>query len=106
MHPVTLIPPRVGNRSSSHRDKLSGALGRAARAAAESLEARLLLSVVPVLDQPFGTAASSPGQIVDLNGTALFTTKAPWQRLWKSDGSVGGTTVLADFGTTNANAPQ
>ena len=68
----------------------------------EPLEPRMLLSASLVKDINATTGDSTPGGIVDLNGTALFfaTDGAHSVELWASDGTANGTRLVSDFGAT------
>ena len=64
----------------------------------ERCEPRVLLAAVMVADLYTAPASSDPQQIVDVDGTALFSAEAPGTgaELWKSDGTVAGTVLVKD----------
>ncbi|HZL33835.1 MAG TPA: ELWxxDGT repeat protein [Tepidisphaeraceae bacterium] len=76
--------------------RLKNALRRAARGdyAIDALESRLLLSIVPVANQPLVTDSSLPALFTNLNGTTYFESRRPSVALWKSDGTAGGTALV------------
>src|SRR6185503_4467228 len=71
----------------------------------EPLERRILLAASMVKDNA-GNMSSSPSQIVDLNGTAIFVSSASTgYSLWKSAGTETGTVLLKEFGGNSYDSP-
>ena len=67
----------------------------------ETFETRTLLSVDPVIvaDIVAGAGGSAPNNFVDVNGTLFFSANngTTGNELWRSDGTVAGTTLVKDI---------
>src|SRR5215216_4608436 len=73
---------------------------RCDRPTAQLLESRLMLAAQQVADLATTLpASSSPGQIVDVNGTAFFAASnaGVGRELYRSDGTPGGTVLVKDI---------
>jgi ELWxxDGT repeat protein len=64
----------------------------------EQCEPRMLLAATLVADLYTAPASSDPKQIIDVDGTALFSADSPGTgaELWKSDGTAAGTVLVKD----------
>ena len=72
----------------------------------EPLEDRLLLDAALVKDILNGPNGSSPKNFVQMGGYAYFTANdgATGNELWRTDGTLAGTTRVADINTNNMGA--
>src|SRR5439155_258428 len=84
---------------------------RSAQVAAERLEPRTLPAVSNLIgltdNNANGTAASSPDNLVNVNGTLFFTADdgVHGRELWRSDGTAAGTVMLKDISSSAGADP-